>query len=179
MLVANHKPKAAGIRRWLLIVAALLAVSCGGRKPISVGAIDILSAQGTTSEGAGEWQLPSHLMVRAEIDNDGAKVKVQQGRVRVSYGGRRVVMLSLTEPVTLPARQRSAVMLPLRIAFARNSQSIPLREAVRRKEWQNIGVDWEVKARRCGVNVTISRDDLSASDVLTPDQQEALWQMLF
>ena len=99
-------------------------------------------------------------------------------RLRVSYRGRRVLMIWAEQKVSLPAHSRSRVVVPLRLAIARNSQSMSLQDALSRKDLSEVTLDWEAKVSRGIVGRRISQSGLAASEVLTAAQQEELWKML-
>ena len=166
------------MRRWWLYIVVLAFVGCGVRRPVTLEAMDVITASGFTAESANEWQLPSHLTLSAEVDNEGAKVVVSEARLRVSYRGRRVLMLWTEQPFTIGARCRSRVMVPLRLALQRNSQSLPLYEALRRRNLSEVTLDVEFKVRRGVATTRIERSQVPATEMLTPAQQEQLWQIL-
>ena len=165
------------MRRWWLYIVVLAFVGCGARRPVTLQSMDVLTASGFTAESSSEWQLPSHLTLSAEVENEGAKVVVSEARLRVSYRGRRVLMLWTEQPFTIGARCRSRVMVPLRLALQRNSQSLPLYEALRRRDLSEVTLDMEFKVRRGIASIRIERNQ-PATEVLTPAQQEQLWEMV-
>ena len=165
------------MRRWWLYIVVLAFVGYGVRRPVTLQSMDVLTASGFTAESSSEWQLPSHLTLSAEVENEGAKVVVSEARLRVSYRGRRVLMLWTEQPFTIGARCRSRVMVPLRLALQRNSQSLPLYEALRRRDLSEVTLDMEFKVRRGVASIRIERNQ-PAAEVLTPAQQEQLWEMV-
>lgn len=167
------------LRVLLVGLAVLLLTSCyRGGESISVEGVEVV--QDGVSAMPAEWDessLPSSIRLRAEVVNRGAKFKVQDARLRVSYGGRRVAMLLLEEAVTIPAQGRHKVEFKLRVAVARNSQSLPLLQAIRQGRWSDIGVDWQAKVRRGILSKRIEQPVQSASELLSLEQQEQLGQM--
>ena len=166
------------MRRWLLALVALAFVGCGEPKPISIEGFEVLTASGATTADGDEWQLPSRLTLAVEVDNQGAKVRLSDCRLRVSYRGRRVLMIWTEQKVTIPAKSRSRVVVPLRLAIARNSQSLPLQQALSRKDLSEVTLDWECKASRGIAGKRIEQSGVAASEVLSAAQQEQLWKML-
>ena len=166
------------MRRWLLALVALLFMGCGARKPVTLLSMDMLTASGLTTESASEWQLPSHLTLSAEVDNQGSKVVVGEARLKVSYRGRRVLMLWSEQPFAIPARCRSRVVVPLRLALQRNSQSMPLQQALSRRDLSEVTLDVEFRVRRGVATGRIERSHIPATEFLTPAQQEQLWKIL-
>jgi hypothetical protein len=166
------------MRRWLLALVALAFVGCGEPKPISIEGFEVLTASGQTATDSDEWQLPSRLTLAVGVDNQGAKVRLSDCRLRVSYRGRRVLMIWTEQKVSLPANSRSRVVVPLRLAIARNSQSLPLQQALSRKDLSEVTLDWEFKVSRGIVGKRVSQSGLAASEVLSAAQQEELWKML-
>lgn len=161
-----------------MALVALAFVACGEPKQVSIDSFEVLTASGLTTESASEWQLPSHLTLLAEVDNQGSKVRMSDCRLRVSYRGRRVLMLWTEQKFTIPARSRSRIVVPLRLAVARNSQSLPLQQALSRRDLSEVTLDWEFKARRGIAAARIEQSGVAASEVLSAEQQEQLWKML-
>ena len=166
------------MRRWLLALVALAFVGCGEPKPISIEGFEVLTASGQTSTDSDEWQLPSRLTLAVGVDNQGAKVRLSDCRLRVSYRGRRVLMIWAEQKVSLPAHSRSRIVVPLRLAVARNSQSLPLQQALSRKDLSEVTLDWEAKVSRGLAGKRIEQSGVAASEVLSAAQQEQLWKML-
>ena len=166
------------MRRWLLALVALAFVGCGEPKPISIEGFEVLTASGATTADGDEWQLPSRLTLAVGVDNQGAKVRLSDCRLRVSYRGRRVLMIWTEQNVSLPAHSRSRVVVPLRLAIARNSQSLPLQQALSRKDLSEVTLDWEAKVSRGIAGRRIEQSGVAASEVLSAAQQEQLWKML-
>ena len=166
------------MRRWLLALVALAFVGCGEPKPISIEGFEVLTASGQTTTDGDEWQLPSRLTLAVGVDYQGAKVRLSDCRLRVSYRGRRVLMIWTEQKVTIPAKSRSRIVVPLRLAIARNSQSLPLQQALSRKDLSEVTLDWEFKVSRGIVGKRVSQSGLAASEVLSAAQQEQLWKML-
>ena len=50
-------------------LVALAFVGCGEPKQVSIDGFEVLTASGLSAESASEWQLPSHLTLLAEVDN--------------------------------------------------------------------------------------------------------------
>lgn len=162
----------------MLALVALAFVGCGEPKQVSIDGFEVLTASGLSAESASEWQLPSHLTLLAEVDNQGSKVCMSDCRLRVSYRGRRVLMLWTEQKFTIPARSRSRIVVQLRLAVARNSQSLPLQQALSRRDLSEVTLDWEFKARRGIAAGRIEQSGVAASEVLSTEQQEQLWKML-
>ena len=166
------------MRRWLLALVALAFVGCGEPKPISIEGFEVLTASGQTATDGDEWQLPSRLTLAVGVDNQGAKVRLSDCRLRVSYRGRRVLMIWTEQKVTIPAKSRSRIVVPLRLAIARNSQSLPLQQALSRRDLSEVTLDWEAKVSRGIAGKRIEQSGVAASEVLSVQQQEQLWKML-
>ena len=166
------------MRRWLLALVALAFVSCGEPKPVGIEGFEVLTASGQTATDSDEWQLPSRLTLAVGVDNQGAKVRLSDCRLRVSYRGRRVLMIWTEQKVAIPAKSRSRIVVPLRLAIARNSQSLPLQQALSRKDLSEVTLDWEFKVSRGIAGKRIEQSGLAASEVLSAAQQEQLWKML-
>lgn len=166
------------MRRWLLALVALAFVGCGEPKPITIEGFEVLTASGQTATDSDEWQLPSRLTLAVGVDNQGAKVRLSDCRLRVSYRGRRVLMIWTEQKVSLPAHSRSRIVVPLRLAIARNSQSLPLQQALSRKDLSEVTLDWEFKVSRGIAGKRIEQSGVAASEMLSVQQQEQLWKML-
>ena len=166
------------MRRWLLALVALAFVGCGEPKPVGIEGFEVLTASGQTATDSDEWQLPSRLTLAVGVDNQGAKVRLSDCRLRVSYRGRRVLMIWTEQKVSLPAHSRSRIVVPLRLAIARNSQSLPLQQALSRKDLSEVTLDWEAKVSRGLAGKRIEQSGVAASEMLSVQQQEQLWKML-
>ena len=166
------------MRRWLLALVALAFVGCGEPRPVGIEGFEVLTASGQTATDSDEWQLPSRLTLAVGVDNQGAKVRLSDCRLRVSYRGRRVLMIWTEQKGSLPAHSRSRIVVPLRLAIARNSQSLPLQQALSRRDLSEVTLDWEAKVSRGIVGKRVSQSGLAASEVLSAAQQEQLWKML-
>jgi hypothetical protein len=121
---------------------------------------------------------PSHMLLSVDVENPSARIKLLSARCRISYSSRRVAMLSLEDKVVVPARSRSVVELPLHLAVQRTSQTLAFREALREHRSESISIDWQVALRS---RMTYLRDEQGPrpiAQVLTPEQLEALWEML-
>ena len=164
--------------RWLFVFVVFAFVGCGTSKSVSVEGFEVLTATGATAADGEEWQLPSRLTLAVEVDNQGAKVRMRDCRLRVSYRGRRVLMIWAEQKVSLPAHSRSRVVVPLRLAIARNSQSMSLQDALSRKDLSEVTLDWEAKVSRGIAGRRIEQSGVAASEVLSVQQQEQLWKML-
>ena len=166
------------MRRWLLALVALAFVGCGEPRPVGIEGFEVLTASGQTATDSDEWQLPSRLTLAVGVDNQGAKVRLSDCRLRVSYRGRRVLMIWTEQKFTIPAKSRSRIVVPLRLAIARNSQSLPLQQALSRKDLSEVTLDWEAKVSRGIAGKRIEQSGVAASEVLSAAQQEQLWKML-
>ena len=162
----------------MLALVALAFVGCGEPRPVGIEGFEVLTASGQTATDSDEWQLPSRLTLAVGVDNQGAKVRLSDCRLRVSYRGRRVLMIWTEQKVSLPAHSRSRVVVPLRLAIARNSQSLPLQQALSRKDLSEVTLDWEAKVSRGIAGKRIEQSGVAASEVLSAAQQEQLWRML-
>jgi hypothetical protein len=128
------------VRILTLWLVALVMVGCSRQMP-SIGEVALLGAEYPVG---GEW--PSRVDVAVDVDNAGGKLKLLRGRLRVSYDGRRVVVLTLERKVVVGGRASEQVILPLKVSVARSSQSLALREALREGNFSDTELE---AARRC------------------------------
>lgn len=156
---------------WLWAVA-LVMVGCSAGRP-AIGDVALVDADYPV---AGEW--PSRVELAADVDNAGGRVKLLRGRLRVSYDGRRVVVLTLERKVVIRGRESGRVVLPLRVSVARSSQSLALREALREGELERIGVDWQVAVRRGVAYAELEQPMRPLGEVLDAAQREQLIEIL-
>lgn len=119
--------------------------------------------------------LPESVVLALDVENGGAGILLREGRLRVSYRGRRVAMFSLTEKVRIKRRSREVISLPLKVNVARNSQSVALLQALYRHDAEHIALDWELTARAGVVGVQISRPPMPLSEVVQGEKLEYLW----
>lgn len=134
----------AALRTILVLWAALCMAGCAadaGRVPM---VMDVRVAEAEFAEGE---DIPSRMTLAVTVDNPSRGVKILGGRVRISYRGRRVAMLTLAEAVKIPPRRTSEVTVPLRVNVVRNSAAMELRAAVRRRDADGIGIELETAVR--------------------------------
>lgn len=133
-----------GTRRSIFaVLAALCLAGCaaGG----GVANVTDVRLAGAALSGGGE--IPSCVTLLVTVDNPSQGVKISGGRLRISYRGRRVAMLTLAEAVKIPPRRTSEVAIPLRVNVVHNSAALSLRAAVRRRDADGIGIELEASAR--------------------------------
>lgn len=159
-------------RALLLLLAAVALTGCSHRAPRLYG-VEVVEAHYPI---AGEW--PSQIVVAAGVENDGSRIKLLSGRVRLSYDDRRVVVLTLEQKVVLPPRSGSRVVLPLRVSVARSTQSLALREALRTGATDRISVDWQLAVRRGVAYAEIETESQPLDNVLGAEQREMLLEIL-
>lgn len=92
-----------------------------------------------------ELDIPREVELRVSRSEGARPFSILEGRVRVSYRGRRVAILNLAHKVKVAARELEDIRVPFRLSMTRNSQSLALLDALRRGEWEHIAVDWEFK----------------------------------
>ncbi len=137
------------------VLAAWSAAAAVGRP--RVVAVRVVSAEmpdGTVirpADAEDAWPqtggVPSRIGLAVVLDNPSRGAKVRGGRVRLSMDGRRVAVLTLEEPVKIPARCESEIILPLRVSVAGGSAAIAMRAALRRGDTGSVGVEWEIVLR--------------------------------
>ena len=134
-----------GARRFLFaVLAALSLAGCAadvGRTPSVTG---VRLAEVEFSDGD---DIPSLVTLAVTVDNPSRGVKILNGRLRISFRGRRAAMLTLAEAVRIPPRRTAEVAVPLRVNVAHNSAALSLRAAVRRRDASDIGIELETAVR--------------------------------
>lgn len=133
-LAAGRTPKVIAVR----VVSATLpdgtAVDCDGSEDA------LLSADA----------VPQRVELAVVLDNPSRGVTLRKGRVRLSFRGRHVAVLTLEGAVKVPARCESEIVIPLRVSVAGNSSVLAMRAALRRGDMEGIEAEWEI-ALRAGV----------------------------
>lgn len=154
---------------WLLCAVVMCAAqSCGAPSAPKVESVNVVSVE--QSEGS-----PSRVVVAVGLDNKGYGAKLLEGRIRISYKGRNVVILSLTESVKIAPRRSVVVELPLRVSIAHNSSAVAFREAISRGEVSEVKVSWQAKARVAGVKRSqIELQPTPIAELLSAEQIEQL-----
>ena len=160
------------VRILTLWLVALVMVGCSRQMP-SIGEVALLGAEYPVG---GEW--PSRVDVVVDVDNAGGKLKLLRGRLRVSYDGRRVVVLTLERKVVVDGRKSEQVILPLKVSVARSSQSLALREALREGNLERIAVDWQLSVRRGVAYAELEQPMRPLGEVLEAAQREQLIEIL-
>lgn len=153
---------------WLLCAVVMCAAqSCGAPSAPKVESVNVASVEQAERS-------PSRVVVAVGLDNKGYGAKLLEGRIRISYKGRNVVILSLTESVKIAPR-KSVVELPLRVSIAHNSSAVAFREAISRGEVSEVKVSWQAKARVAGVKRSqIELPPTPIAELLSVEQIEQL-----
>lgn len=160
------------VRRLVIAFAALLLASCSSAALPTIESVGVVASEGV-SDG---W--PSHIKLAVEVNNPSSRIKLLSGRVRLSYGGRRVAMFTLEDRVVVPARCGSIVEVPLHLAVQRNTQTLAFREALREHRAESISIDWQVALRSHMTYISREQTTRPIAEVLSAEQLEALWQMM-
>ena len=162
--------------RWFYVVVllaiTLLSSSCGERNQSHIRSMRITATE--WAEG-GEDDIPRRVQVAIDVQNNGAAATIQEGRMRVRYSGRTVLMLTLDERVKIPRRHDGEVMVWLRVNVARNSQSVALRSALMRHDAKGVSVDWKISGRKGAISSHIVQPEKPLSEIASEDKLEALW----
>ncbi len=130
------------MRRLLFALLLLALTGCGTPEVPQVVALEVEPAK---MEAGDDY--PSSVVVKVTLENPSAAVKILRGRVRISYAGRRVAMLTLDEKVKIPARTSAVVELPLRLNIQRTAQTMQMQAALRQQRLEDIEVDYQVALR--------------------------------
>ena len=174
------------MRRLLFTLLLATLVGCGTPEVPQVEALEVVpqwSAGGTgDAGGAGDitgsgGDYPDRIVVKVTLENPSAAVKLLSGRARISYGGRRVAMLTLEQKVKIPARAESVVELPLRLNIQRTTQTMQLQAALKQGRTEGIEVDWQVALRSRMVYVEQSQEAVPI-ERLMGEQKEQITEML-
>ena len=158
-------------RAGFIALFCLLLVGCGHRAMPVVHGVEV-----EPLDERDGW--PSHILLRVDVENPSARIKLLSGRCRNSYSSRRVAMLTLEDKVIVPARSRSLVELPLHLAVQRTSQTLAFREALQREQAESIAIDWQVALRSRMAYVKDEQRPLPLAQVLRPEQLQMLWQVI-
>lgn len=144
----------ASLRLLVAAWAAFCLAGCAASADPAPRVTDVRIAEVEYPDGAraGDGELPSRITLLATVDNPSRGVKISDGRLRISYRGRRVVMLTLAEAVKIPPRSVSEVAVPLRVNVAHGAAALSLRAAVRRRDASNIGIELEASGRSGIIN---------------------------
>jgi hypothetical protein len=159
------------MRHWLLLILLVALTSCSTAEPPRVETVEVESVwskgatdgateratervtEGTTEKSAKADDYPEALVLKVTLENKSSAIKLLRGRMRIGYGGRWVAMLTLEQKVTIPARSRATVELPLKLNIQRTAQTMQLRSALRQRHTEGVEIDWQVALRSRGVYV--------------------------
>ena len=165
--------------RWfyvvVLLATALLCSSCGERNQSHIRSMRITATE--WAEG-GEDDIPRRVQVAIDVQNNGAAATIQEGRMRVSYSGRTVLMLTLDERVKIPRRHDGEVMVWLRVNVARNSQTLALRNALFQHQSEGITIDWEFSLRAGVMRSRVVQAEEPLQEILSEEMLVALWSIV-
>ena len=162
------------MRRLLFTLLLATLVGCGTPEVPEVEALEVVPQWSASGAGA---DYPDHLVVKVTLKNPSAAVKLLRGRVRISYGGRRVAMLTLEQKVKIPARQRAVVELPLRLNIQRTTQTMQLQAALKQGRTEGIEVDWQADVRSRMVYVEQAQEAVPI-ERLMGERKEQIVEML-
>ena len=165
------------MRRLLFTLLLATLVGCGTPEVPEVEALEVVPQWSTSGAGSAGADYPDHLVVKVTLKNPSAAVKLLRGRVRISYGGRRVAMLTLEQKVKIPARQRAAVELPLRLNIQRTTQTMQLQAALKQGRTEGIEVDWQADVRSRMVYVEQAQEAVPI-ERLMGERKEQIVEML-
>lgn len=153
--------------RWwgvLMVVLAAMATSCSRPANVQVGQVEIIDAEYPTAEQEG---LPQYVTLAAEVDNSGGAITLKECCFSLYYKWRKVAIVELTTPIKIPGRTRSRAEMRMHIAVARNSQTLPLKNALERGEMENVQVEWQAKVRQGIVSMRIEQPSGAIEEVLS------------
>jgi hypothetical protein len=156
-------------------VALLLLVGCSAEPP---KIMEWKIAHVELSEDNAAGQRPERVIVEATIDNPSAAIKLLNGRMRVSFRGSRVAMLTLEEKVKIPACRQSRVTLTLKANFMHNSQTMALQRALESHNAKGIAIDFQARVRSHVLRGEINQDATALDDLLSQQQLDELWQAM-
>ena len=168
------------MRRLLFTLLLATLVGCGTPEVPQVEALEIVpqwSAGGAGDITGSRGDYPDRIVVKVTLENPSATVKLLGGRARISYGGRRVAMLTLEQKVKIPARAESVVELPLRLNIQRTTQTMQLQAALKQGRTEGIEVDWQVALRSRMVYVEQSQEAVPI-ERLMGEKKEQITEML-
>lgn len=159
------------MRRLLLIFSVLLLAGCSGADSgLSLGEVEVLSAEGE--------QYPSQMLLRVSLTNRGGAFTLRQGRLRVGIQGRRQAVFTLCDKVKV-GRGRQSVLLGVKCSVVHNSLSEKLLRCVEQQQWSSVEADGSFKVRRGIFSRRIELPTTSLEELLTASQREQLWQLLY
>ena len=127
---------------YALLLMAMLCVGCSVQSRMPQ-----IEAVAVESQLQEREEYPSQLLLHLKVDNPSSTLKLVQGRIRVSYKGRRVAMLTLQDKVKV-RRGMTQVTLPVRLNLQHTSQTMQLRAALRQGITSDVELEWEVALRR-------------------------------
>lgn len=162
------------MRRLIILMLMLAAVALAGCRA-ELPKVERLTIAEADYPIAGEW--PSRIVVEAEVENGGRPFRIVGGRLRVGLEGRRVVVLTLEERVRV-GRGEQQVMLPLKVSVARSSQSLRLREMIRRGEYEGLMLDWQLRLRSGVAYVELEEPEQPIEQLLDEAQRRELMELL-
>ena len=163
------------LRCLLLLLLWSVALSCSSEGLPTIERVSVASIE----QGDAPSELPKRVVLTLDIDNPSYAAKLLKGRVRISYEGRNVVILSLDEKVKVAARSRQQVDVPLHVGFARNSSAVAIKEALRNRDLTNVKLEWQLDVRVAGIKRSqIVQAAEPMAEILSEEQLQKLWQML-
>lgn len=160
-----------------LVIAAVIlmwGVEASAQSKVDISNRVTVSAENITIEEQSKSQDSAQVVINIEIESSGASLKILNGRVRVSYKGRNVAILSLDDKVKISNRQNQKIKLPLRISFLHNSTTMAFKSAFKRGDVSDMKIDWSFDIKGGLKRYTVEQAPLSLSEVITAEQIEAI-----
>lgn len=157
------------ILMWGIEASAQNQQGVGNR--LAVGAENITIEEQSWQDG--DSSIPM-VVLSIDIENSGAALKICHGRVRISYKGRNVAILSLEKKVKISSRQNQKIKLPLRVSFLQNSTTLAFKEALKRGDVSDMKIDWLLDVKGGLKHYKIEQEPLLLTDVIAAEQIEQL-----
>lgn len=163
------------MRGWRVIVVMVALwgiVGCSSARRVELQGVTL--SQVTYPTESSEESLPQYITLAAEVVNDGGAIKINRCRFDLYYKWRKVAIVTLEKAVKIPGHKSSTVMLPMHIAVAHNSSTLPMRNALKRGEWDDVQIGWNAKVRRSIATLKIEQAAGAIDAVLSPETLEQI-----
>lgn len=149
-------------RLCLILVCAICALGCSSTHRVQLGDVALADVKYTD-----QTDIPQYITLVGDVENQGGAIKIRSCSFSIYYKWRKIAILRLERGVKIPAQSTDEVLLPLHVVVARNSQTLPLRNALERGDMSNVQISWEAKVRRGVVGMKIEQETEPITTVLS------------
>ena len=165
----------------IIILSAEGAAQSKGAAQNKVAASECLAVIAesiTIEEQSAKEGDSAQIVMSIDTQGIGSSIKICEGRLRISYKGENVVILTLDKKVKIAPRNNQKVRLGLRVSYAKNSHALAFKEAVKRGDLGDTKIDWMFDVKGGLRHHKVEQVPTPITDIVAADQIEKLQEWL-